>query len=319
MLSEESLTFTAMLNQLGIESPHLTYHLDSLGVLISKTESGKYRLSTFGRAAVATMGWVEEAPKPEPQPVPVTTKWKAVLVLLVIAIAVFAGVYYSQYQALSGLSKDYEELSEDFTQIKAEYAQIKAQYNETLLNYHEILADYNELLKHVQNSLPSDTPAYLCITRSFPGIDVTVSSNNLTEQDLFLFPELRETINKLEARIDRLETNDNTSEMFDNEISVTSFYSGDETEAYAHIAVAYLNNTQGRLIVGFLGAKIVDAYFLHWDDEGYWHYDFFSDIRCGERAYHVWIFFDKTGWPVKHTIFGFLRKSQTFSSAHGSS
>jgi len=107
--------------------------------------------------------------------------------------------------------------------------------------------------------------------------------------------------------------------MPDNEVSVISFYSWEDPEAYAHIAVAYVNNTRGRFIVEFLGANIVKAHFLNVDGEAYWHCDFFSDLRCGERAYHVWIFFDKTGWPVKHTIFGFLRKSQTFSSAHGSS
>ena len=56
MLATEPMTFTAMLNRLGIESPHLTYHLESLGVLLAKTDRGTYQLSTFGRAAVATMG-----------------------------------------------------------------------------------------------------------------------------------------------------------------------------------------------------------------------------------------------------------------------
>jgi cell division protein FtsB len=311
MLSVEPMTFTNVLNTLGVESSHLTYHLDSLGVLISKTDSGKYRLSTFGQAAVSMMGWVEEASTIEFKPVTLTTKWKAVFVLLVIGIAVFSGVYYSQYQVLSGLSMEYAELSEEFTQTKAEYTQIKTEYNETLLKYLEMLSDYNRLLEQAKKSLSyDDTPAYLCITRSFPWINETVSSNNLTEPDLILFPELEETINKLEARINKLETNDNTSEMSDNEVSVISFYSWEDPEAYAHIAhiaVAYVNNTRGRLIVEFLGANIVKAQFLNLDGEAYWHCDFFSDLRCGERAYHVWIFFDKTGSPLKLSSDLFLR------------
>jgi DNA-binding transcriptional ArsR family regulator/cell division protein FtsB len=323
MLSVEPMTFTNVLNTLGVESSHLTYHLDSLGVLISKTDSGKYRLSTFGQAAVSMMGWVEEASTIEFKPVTLTTKWKAVFVLLVIGIAVFSGVYYSQYQVLSGLSMEYAELSEEFTQTKAEYTQIKTEYNETLLKYLEMLSDYNRLLEQAKKSLSyDDTPAYLCITRSFPWINETVSSNNLTEPDLILFPELEETINKLEARINKLETNDNTSEMSDNEVSVISFYSWEDPEAYAHIAhiaVAYVNNTRGRLIVEFLGANIVRAQFLDLDGEAYWHCDFFSDLRCGERAYHVWIFFDKTGFPLKLSSDLFLRYFRKFSSAHGSS
>jgi hypothetical protein len=368
MLSVEPMTFTNVLNTLGIESSHLTYHLDNLGVLISKTDSGKYRLSTFGQAAVSMMGWVEEAPTIESKPVTLTTKWKAVFVLLVIGIAVFSGVYYSQYQVLSGLSMEYAELSEDFTQTKAEYTQIQTEYNETLVNYRELLSDYNRLLEQAKKSLAyDDTPAYLCITRSFPWINETVSSNNLTEPDLILFPELEETINKLEARINKLETNDNTSEMPDNDVSVISIYSWEDPEAYvpidfwedpeayvpidfwedpeayvpidfwedpelyayidfwddhetsAHIAVAYVNNTRGRLIVEFLGANIVRAQFLDLDGEAYWHCDFFSDLRCGERAYHVWIFFDKTGFPLKLSSDLFLRYFRKFSSAHGSS
>jgi DNA-binding transcriptional ArsR family regulator len=40
MLAKERMSFTEMLNRLGIESPHLTYHLESLGILLAKTENG---------------------------------------------------------------------------------------------------------------------------------------------------------------------------------------------------------------------------------------------------------------------------------------
>jgi hypothetical protein len=40
MLAKEQMSFTEMLNRLGIESPHLTYHLESLGILFAKTENG---------------------------------------------------------------------------------------------------------------------------------------------------------------------------------------------------------------------------------------------------------------------------------------
>ena len=51
-----------MLEELGISSSHLTYHLENLGELVSKTSDGRYQLSKFGEGAVDTMKIVEEAP-----------------------------------------------------------------------------------------------------------------------------------------------------------------------------------------------------------------------------------------------------------------
>jgi predicted transcriptional regulator len=62
MLAEKQMTFSQMLEALGVSSSHLTYHLENLGELVSKEENGKYRLSTFGEASVSTMKIVEEAP-----------------------------------------------------------------------------------------------------------------------------------------------------------------------------------------------------------------------------------------------------------------
>jgi predicted transcriptional regulator len=62
MLAEKQMTFSQMLEALGVSSSHLTYRLENLGELVSKEENGKYRLSTFGEASVSTMKIVEEAP-----------------------------------------------------------------------------------------------------------------------------------------------------------------------------------------------------------------------------------------------------------------
>lgn len=61
MLSEKRMTFTAINDNLSISSSHLTYHIDSLGELVSKNNSD-YRLSVFGRAAVEMMMNVENPP-----------------------------------------------------------------------------------------------------------------------------------------------------------------------------------------------------------------------------------------------------------------
>jgi predicted transcriptional regulator len=57
-------TFTKILQQINMESAHLSYHLENLGDLIKKTKEGKYYLSDFGQAAVSLMSQVEEPKKP---------------------------------------------------------------------------------------------------------------------------------------------------------------------------------------------------------------------------------------------------------------
>jgi len=62
MLSKQPMSFSEMTDALGVSNSFLTYHLESLSELIGKTEEGKYRLSSFGEAANATMNKVEDIP-----------------------------------------------------------------------------------------------------------------------------------------------------------------------------------------------------------------------------------------------------------------
>ena len=61
ILSKRGVSFTELLNELGLTSSHLTYHLDALGELIGKNES-IYSLSVFGKAAVDMMHNIEDPP-----------------------------------------------------------------------------------------------------------------------------------------------------------------------------------------------------------------------------------------------------------------
>jgi DNA-binding HxlR family transcriptional regulator len=62
MLSQNQMSFSEILDALGVSSSFLTYHIENLGELVSKTSDGKYRLSSFGEAAMATMTKVEDIP-----------------------------------------------------------------------------------------------------------------------------------------------------------------------------------------------------------------------------------------------------------------
>jgi hypothetical protein len=112
LLSESPHGFSEMQEALKIESPHLTYHLESLGNLLSKTEDAKYCLSSFGKAAVDVMSDVEEPPKPAMHLQFSPKRWKALLAMLLVGMILLSGLCYLQYRTVTQLSDQYLSLKE---------------------------------------------------------------------------------------------------------------------------------------------------------------------------------------------------------------
>ncbi len=118
MLSEKPMSFSQMLDELAVSSSHLTYHLENLGELVSKSDEGEYGLSTFGSASVETMRIVEEAPAVQSKRrwfLPF--KWRAVLAALVIGLVLIACLFYVQNGALSQISTEQEQLKWSYNQL----------------------------------------------------------------------------------------------------------------------------------------------------------------------------------------------------------
>jgi hypothetical protein len=130
MLSEKPRSFSEMLDALNVSSSHLTYHLENLGELVSKTDNGRYKLSAFGEAAVATMSRVEETQKmAEPKhPLSLPIKWKSLFVALLVGLVILSGVSYVQYQSLNKVSDEYGQLNKFLDQLK-EGASFQTEYN----------------------------------------------------------------------------------------------------------------------------------------------------------------------------------------------
>jgi DNA-binding transcriptional ArsR family regulator len=125
MLSEKPMTFSQMLEELGISSSHLTYQLESLGELISKLEDGKYKLSSFGEASVNTMKGVEEVPETSSKRLSsLPFSWKAVFTALIIGVVVIASFSVIQFASLDKLSKDQELLKAELDHARAENQQL---------------------------------------------------------------------------------------------------------------------------------------------------------------------------------------------------
>lgn len=67
LLSDGPRSFTEIQKLFKMDSPYLTYHLESLKNLVSKTDDGRYQLSSMGEGAIAVMQRMEETPETLPR------------------------------------------------------------------------------------------------------------------------------------------------------------------------------------------------------------------------------------------------------------
>jgi len=120
MLSVKSMTFSQMLDELGIPGSHLTYHLENLGELLVKMDDGRYKLSSFGKASVSMMKGAEEVPCLQPKSFSaLPLRWKSLFAVFLIAVVVLGSMSCVQYASSNQLSADYGLLKADFERVKA--------------------------------------------------------------------------------------------------------------------------------------------------------------------------------------------------------
>lgn len=121
MLAEKPKNFSTILEEIGVSSPLLTYHLENLGELVTKKDDGKYWLSAFGEAAVLTMKGVEEVPaKITEHAFKLPRKWKSFFAIIMIGIVILSALSYMQFLSLNRVSSDYEQLMTDFDKLSEE-------------------------------------------------------------------------------------------------------------------------------------------------------------------------------------------------------
>jgi DNA-binding transcriptional ArsR family regulator len=90
MLSRRPMSFSEILEVLGVSSSFLTYHIENLGELVNKTDESKYRLSSFGEAAIATMIKVEEIPRAKPSRLDRALRMSLKQLLAIVLVALIA-------------------------------------------------------------------------------------------------------------------------------------------------------------------------------------------------------------------------------------
>jgi cell division protein FtsL len=139
-----------MVEVLGVSNSFLTYHLDNLGELIGKMGDGKYRLSSFGEAAMSTMTKVEDIPTTPPHHSTETRPKRVIRRSVAIALGLICIVLIAlvAYFAVAGVSaqNSYNNLENQNKQLNA-----------TIAEQQEI-ADLQELTVIVQNYLVAYAP-----------------------------------------------------------------------------------------------------------------------------------------------------------------
>jgi DNA-binding transcriptional ArsR family regulator len=121
MISKKTTSFSQMIEELGVSSPNLTYHLESLGELLCKTDGGDYKLSTFGEAAVNTMRIVEDAPIVQSKQKNwfMSLRLKSILGILIIGLILLASFSVMEFTELNQLSNAYSRLKTEYNQLQS--------------------------------------------------------------------------------------------------------------------------------------------------------------------------------------------------------
>jgi DNA-binding transcriptional ArsR family regulator len=120
MLSERSMTFSQMLEELEIPGSHLTYHLENLGDLVAKMEDGKYKLSSIGEACCSIMKSAEEVPNIQTKQFSLLPlRWKTLFTVFIIVIVLLTSMSYVQYTSFNQLSTEYGLLKDELERVKS--------------------------------------------------------------------------------------------------------------------------------------------------------------------------------------------------------
>ncbi|MBD3205872.1 helix-turn-helix domain-containing protein [Candidatus Bathyarchaeota archaeon] len=96
MLNDNPMTYTEILNELGIDNGLLNYHLENLQELLAKGEDEKYRLSEFGSAGLSVIERVE-TPKENSlnkQLLKLNNIQSIIVILLLVTSTLLNGYFY---------------------------------------------------------------------------------------------------------------------------------------------------------------------------------------------------------------------------------
>ena len=119
MLDSKPMTFMELVEALGISTPNLTYHLESLGELISKLDNGAYKLSAFGQVSISALKGVEDVHGAKPKRRWFALNGRTVFGALLIVIILLASLSAIQYNKNNQLLETQQSLYAENQQLKS--------------------------------------------------------------------------------------------------------------------------------------------------------------------------------------------------------
>ncbi len=134
MLDESSLTYTDILNELGVETGFLNYHLESLNNLIKK-EDNKYQLSDIGRASMHLTTRLENKVEQEPRSFTfLDNKYRVtqLFIPVILILLIFSGSSYLHIRTIR--TEQVSNLEYEITLCKASMNIILEKLNQSLSN-----------------------------------------------------------------------------------------------------------------------------------------------------------------------------------------
>jgi uncharacterized coiled-coil protein SlyX len=166
------MSFSEMTDILGVSNSFLTYHLENLGELVGKTADGKYKLSSFGEAANATMNKVEDIPTIAPHNSKMLkTNWfwsrSAVVALGIVCILLIAGLggtiaYYTI--TINSKQSELDSANKTISQLDA-----------TISKQNDAIGQLNTTISNLQNQITSLTSQVSSLKSLLNATPTTVS------------------------------------------------------------------------------------------------------------------------------------------------
>jgi DNA-binding transcriptional ArsR family regulator len=262
MLAEKQMTFSQMLEALGVSSSHLTYHLENLGELVSKEENGKYRLSTFGEASVSTMKIVEEAPAVRSKyGFPLSLRWYDQLLSWSAstddAITFLQDVIQIDTEAYHAtLLSDTVEQRSDLGGIVEEIMSYRLTSSESKIDV--VLRFRNQKLSWYQLNLFEDSPIY---AQPQPFTILDAAKNLLERFSHFEDASYLEEMRSMLASVEEIEN----TEIVEGNIRLKISISGDNTEVlwmYTENGVDFSPKSLSLVFEKGVLKQMIDGWFL---------------------------------------------------------
>lgn len=187
-LSAGPQSFSDLQRTVGIESSHLTYHLEGLTNLLAKTEHGDYVLSSLGRIAVSTMKQVEEPSSASLHTQFLPRFWRrerarvlALGIICIILAVSLAGVFAYHVSVINGKDSTISLLNSQVAAFQNQILSANSTINSLSSQIAQLetqLSSNNSMVTVLQNQILSANSTITSLNSQIGELESQLTSNN---------------------------------------------------------------------------------------------------------------------------------------------